>query len=90
MYSITRIERTLEQAHQLTAVRGHHGAMIERIDLLTASRVDCALILLPLVGWLATSVSLAISGVPAEVAARVLAEPVCRRAHALDLPPDCH
>jgi hypothetical protein len=63
--------------------------MIERTDLVTASRIDCALILLPMVGWLATSVSLAVSGVPAEVAARVLTEPECRRAHALDLPPDC-
>lgn len=54
--------------------------MVERTDLITASRVDLALILMPLVGWLATSVTLAVSGVPAEVAARVLAMPLERRA----------
>jgi hypothetical protein len=53
--------------------------MIERIDHITASRVDLALILLPLVGWLATSVTLAASGVPAEVAARVMTMPLERR-----------
>jgi hypothetical protein len=53
--------------------------MTERIDLITASRIDLALILLPFVGWLATSVTLAASGVPAEVAARVLAMPLERR-----------
>lgn len=53
--------------------------MVERTDLITASRVDLALILLPLVGWLATSVTLAVSGVPAEVAVRVLAMPGARR-----------
>jgi hypothetical protein len=53
--------------------------MTNRTDLITASRVDLALILLPLVGWLPTSVTLAASGVPAEVAARVLALPLERR-----------
>jgi hypothetical protein len=56
--------------------------VIERTDLTTASRVDLALILLPFIGWLATSVTLAVSGVPAEVAARVLALPDARRAPA--------
>jgi predicted permease len=50
-----------------------------RTDLVTASRVDLALILLPLVGWLATSVTLAVSGVPADVAVRVLVMPAARR-----------
>jgi hypothetical protein len=54
--------------------------MVERTDLITASRVDLALILLPLVGWLETSVTLAASGVPAEVAVRVMALPSARRA----------
>jgi hypothetical protein len=53
--------------------------MIERTDLVTASRVDLALILLPLVGWLETSHTLGESGVPVEVAARVLALPRERR-----------
>jgi hypothetical protein len=50
-----------------------------RTDLITASRVDLALILLPLVGWQATSVTLAMSGVPPDVAARVMALPHDRR-----------
>jgi hypothetical protein len=53
--------------------------MKQRIDLITASRVDLALILLPLVGWLKTSVMLAVNGVPIEVAARVLVLPMARR-----------
>jgi hypothetical protein len=54
--------------------------MIERIDLITASRVDLALILLPMVGWLQTSLTLAASGVPLEVAIRVMVLPGARRA----------
>jgi hypothetical protein len=53
--------------------------MVERTDLITASRVDLALILLPLVGWLETLVTLAASGVPAEVAVRVMTIPGERR-----------
>jgi hypothetical protein len=53
--------------------------MTPRTDNLTASRVDLALILLPIVTWLEASCMLAVSGVPAEVAARVLAEPDRRR-----------
>jgi hypothetical protein len=53
--------------------------MLERTDLTTASRVELALILMPYVGWLATSVSLATSGVPLEVAVRVLVNPGARR-----------
>lgn len=56
--------------------------MVPRTDLITASRVDLALILLPEVGWLAVACTLASSGVPAEVAARVLALPFERRAYA--------
>jgi len=73
--------------------------MTPRTDLLTASRVDLGLILLPEVGWLAAAVMLALSGVPAEVAARALALPGARRAVARtaapdtpsprDLPPSC-
>lgn len=57
--------------------------MTPRVDLITASQVDLALLLLPLVGWLATSCTLAASGVPAEVAARVLALPLARRSYSI-------
>jgi hypothetical protein len=53
--------------------------MIKRTDLITASRVDLALILLPTITRLEASCMLAASGVPAEVAARVLALPLERR-----------
>jgi hypothetical protein len=53
--------------------------MNQRTDIITASRVDLALLLLPEVGWLAAAVTLAVSGVPEEVAARVLALPLERR-----------
>ena len=51
----------------------------KRRDLVTASRVDLALVLLPAVTWLDASVMLAASGVPADVAARVMALPLERR-----------
>lgn len=53
--------------------------MIERIDTLTAARVDATLILLPLIGWLEASYTLAANDVPAHVAARVLSAPSARR-----------
>ncbi len=53
--------------------------MDQRLDITTSSRVDLALILLPSITWLEASCMLALSGVPAEVAARVLAEPSRRR-----------
>jgi hypothetical protein len=53
--------------------------MNARVDIVTSSRVDLALLLLPEVGWLAAAVTMAVSGVPAEVAARVLALPLERR-----------
>jgi hypothetical protein len=53
--------------------------MKPRTDLITASRVDLTLILLPAITWLDASVMLALSGVPVEVAARVLALPGARR-----------
>lgn len=53
--------------------------MTPRTDHITASRVDLALILLPAINWLEVSCMLALSGVPLEVAARVLAEPARRR-----------
>lgn len=56
-----------------------HGAMIPRTDFATASRVDLTLILLPLITFQEASLMLAISCVPAEVAARVLTLPDARR-----------
>jgi hypothetical protein len=53
--------------------------MIERTDLVTASRVELALILLPMIGWLKTSYTLAASGVPLEIAVRVMVLPQARR-----------
>lgn len=53
--------------------------MIPRTDFATSSRVDLALILLPTITWLEAACMLALSGVPAEVAARVLALPGARR-----------
>jgi hypothetical protein len=53
--------------------------MTPRTDLITASQVDLALILLPEITWLEATCMLAVSGVPAEVAARVLARPAARR-----------
>jgi len=58
----------------------HHLHMMPRTDHITANRVDLALILLPAITWLEASCMLAASGVPAEVAARVLALPLARRA----------
>jgi hypothetical protein len=54
--------------------------MRPRTDIITASRVDLALILLPVVTRLEVSYMLAVSGVPEEVAVRVLALPLERRA----------
>jgi hypothetical protein len=79
LYSIARIELTIEHAHRATLSQRDHSAMVERTDLITASRVDLALILLPLVGWLKTSYTLAASGVPLEVAVRVMVLPQSRR-----------
>lgn len=53
--------------------------MEPRADTVTSCRVDLTLILLPAITWLEASCMLALSGVPAEVAARVLAEPSRRR-----------
>lgn len=61
------------------APRSYHCCMDSRIDTITASRIDLTLLLLPDVGWLAAAVTLAVSGVPEEVAARVLALPLERR-----------
>lgn len=59
--------------------------MEPRTDHITASRVDLALTLLPAITWLEASCMLALSGVPAEVAARVLVEPARRRCVASDV-----
>jgi len=53
--------------------------MEKRVDTLTTGRVDAALLLLPAITWLEATVMMAASGVPAEVAARVLALPLERR-----------
>jgi len=53
--------------------------MVPRTDTLTASRVDLALILLPAITWQEAACMLSLSGVPPEVAARVLAQPEARR-----------
>lgn len=58
--------------------------MSPRTDLLTASRVDLTLMLLPTISWLGASCTLALNAVPLEVAARVLTSPDSRRA--IDLP----
>jgi hypothetical protein len=59
--------------------------MIERTDPITAAKVDATLILLPLIGWLEASCTLAASQVPVEVAARVMALPMFRRQIALEI-----
>jgi hypothetical protein len=53
--------------------------MIERTDTLTAARVDATLILLPLIGRMEASRTMAMNGVPVEVAARVMTLPMARR-----------
>lgn len=55
--------------------------MTPRTDLTTASRVDLILILLPEIGWRDAFYSLAASGMPCEVATRVLTMSAerCRR-----------
>ena len=58
--------------------------MTPRTDIATASKVDLTLTLLPTIGWLNAACTLAVSEVPLEVAARVLALPSARRA--IDLP----
>jgi hypothetical protein len=59
--------------------------MTPRTDLITASVVDLSLILLPAITWIEASCMLAVSGVPAEIAARVIALPLERRAINLSL-----
>jgi hypothetical protein len=54
--------------------------MTPRTDTITACRVDLTLMLLPAIGWWEAAWTLAANGVPLEVAARVLALPMERRA----------
>lgn len=68
-----------EPAHRTAIGLRHDVGMEPRTDLITASRVELALTLLPAITWLEASCMLALSGVPAEVAARVLALPGTRR-----------
>lgn len=74
----------IEQSQRFLARARQYANMNPRTDPITASRVDLALILLPAITWLEASCMLADSGVPADVAARVMALPLERRA--LDLP----
>jgi hypothetical protein len=50
-----------------------------RTDLVTASRIDLALSLLPLIGQLEVARMMARNGVPMAIARRVLAFPMRRR-----------
>jgi hypothetical protein len=61
--------------------------MTPRTDIITSSRVDLALILLPEITWWEVSCMLAVSGVPEEVAARVLVLPGARRSVSAGVPP---
>ena len=60
--------------------RRYAGVMNRRSDLITASRVDLCLILLPELTWLERTRMFAINQVPADVAARVITLPLERRA----------
>ena len=53
--------------------------MTARKDLLTASRIDLALILMPSIGFQEAARMLARSGVAISLAARVLIQPPSRR-----------
>ena len=79
--------RTVEQSLRLPVRVRHHANMTPRTDLITASQVDLTLILLPAITWLEASFILAASGsgVPPEMAARVIALPLERRT--INLPP---
>lgn len=70
----------MSQVKSASAKSAYVDTMENRRDLLTASRVDLTLILLPLIGRWETAWALAANGVPIDVAARVLAEPWRRRA----------
>lgn len=53
--------------------------MNQRKDMVTASRVDQVLAILPTISWLEACCALAALEVPVEVAARVMALPAERR-----------
>jgi hypothetical protein len=61
--------------------------MKPRTDLITASRVDLTLALLPLIGWWEASWTLAANGVPLDVAVRVMVVPGARRTMSLPASP---
>ena len=69
---------TYEPAHQLRLLAAVPLQMKPRIDILTASRVDLVLLLLPMSSK-SEAFSLIHSGVPLEIAARVLDLPRERR-----------
>jgi hypothetical protein len=77
LYIYTVYQRAAHQC--LVSAQPYHFAMTLRTDLITASRVDGALILLPIITWWEASEMLAASGVPEDVAARVLVLPLERR-----------
>jgi hypothetical protein len=55
--------------------------MTARKDLVTASRIDLALILMPTIGVQEAARMLARSGVPISLSARVLSQPPSKRRH---------
>lgn len=57
----------------------YHPVMDKRTDVMTAARVDATIILLPLIGWMEATRTLAANSVPVEVAARVMTMPMARR-----------
>lgn len=67
--------------------RRYSGGMTPRVDLITSSQIDLALLLLPEITWLEASCMLAVSGVPPEIAARVLTLPSARREVSAVVPP---
>lgn len=74
-----------ECGQQSAPVRPYDAAMNKRTGLITASRVDLTLILLPATAWLETAWTLAANDVPLEAVARVLALPLPRRASDMPL-----
>ena len=71
---------TVEKSRQASAGTRYGVDMDARTDTLTACQVDLALTLLPAITWQEAACMLTLSGVPVEVAARVLVQPAARRA----------
>jgi hypothetical protein len=60
-------------------VRRYHGTMTERNDILTVSRIDLVLILMPIISVDEARYAMSASGVPAHGVTRVIFTPVERR-----------